>query len=63
VNFIAALHKRFYIYLLKELTYIFLLSLGILTFILVLSRIGKLADLVINRGVEIKDIVLLIVYS
>ena len=63
MNFIGALRKRFYIYLLKELTYIFLLSLGILTFILVLSRIGKLADLVINRGVEIKDIVLLIVYS
>jgi len=63
VNFIATLNRRFYIYLLKELVYIFLLSLGILTFILVLSRIGKLADLVINRGVEVKDIVLLIVYS
>ena len=63
VNFIGTLNRRFYIYLLKELVYIFLLSLGILTFILVLSRIGKLADLVINRGVEIKDIVLLIVYS
>jgi lipopolysaccharide export system permease protein len=45
------------------LIYIFLLSLAILTFILVLGRIGKLADLVVNRGVEIKDIVLLIVYS
>jgi len=63
VNFIGTLNRRFYIYLLKELVYIFLLSLGILTFILVLSRIGKLADLVINRGVEVKDIVLLIVYS
>ncbi|MDR2018203.1 MAG: LptF/LptG family permease [Syntrophobacterales bacterium] len=63
VKFIRTLHRRFYIYLLKELIYVFLLSLGILTFILVLSRIGKLADLVINRGVEVKDIVLLIVYS
>ena len=63
VNFIGTLNRRFYIYLLKELVYVFLLSVGILTFILVLSRIGKLADLVVNRGVEIKDIVLLIVYS
>ena len=41
----------------------FLLSLGILTFILVLGRIGKMVDLVINKGVDLKDIILLIVYS
>jgi lipopolysaccharide export system permease protein len=63
VNLIHTLNKRFYLYLLKELSYIFFLSLGILTFIMVLSRLGKLADLVINKGVEIKDILLLIVYS
>jgi lipopolysaccharide export system permease protein len=63
VNLIHTLNKRFYLYLFKELSYIFLLSLGILTFVMVLGRIGKLADLVINKGVEIKDIVLLIVYS
>jgi lipopolysaccharide export system permease protein len=63
MNYGFGLYKRFYLYLLKELTYIFLLSLGILTFILVLSRIGKIADLVINKGVEIKDIVLLILYT
>ncbi|HEY3275874.1 MAG TPA: LptF/LptG family permease [Syntrophorhabdaceae bacterium] len=63
VNLIGTLNKRFYLYLLKELSYIFLLSLGILTFILVLGRIGQLADLVVNKGVEIKDIILLIVYS
>ncbi len=63
VKFIGTLHKKFYIYLLKELSYIFLLSLGILTFIMVLSKIGKLADFVVNKGVEIKDIILLIVYS
>lgn len=57
------LNRTFYVYLLKELGAIFLLSLGILTFIMVLSRIGKLADLVINKGVDLKDIVLLIVYS
>lgn len=50
-------------YLMKELAYMFLLSLGILTFILVLARIGKMVDLVINKGVDLMDIVLLIVYS
>ena len=56
-------NKRFYLYLLKELLSLFILSLGVFTFILVLSRIGKIADLVINKGVDVKDIVLLIVYS
>lgn len=37
--------------------------MGILTFILVLSRLGKLADLVVNKGVGFLDIFLLIVYS
>lgn len=60
---IQTLNRKFYLYLLKELGYILLLSLGILTFILVMSRLGKLADLVINKGVEVKDILLLIVYS
>lgn len=60
---IQTLNRKFYLYLLKELAYILLLSLGILTFILVMSRLGKLADLVINKGVEVKDIILLIVYS
>jgi lipopolysaccharide export system permease protein len=63
VHILTKLHKKFYIYVLKELSYILLLSLGILTFILVLSRLGKMTDLVINKGVDVKDIVLLIVYS
>lgn len=54
---------KFNIYLLKELSYILLLSLGILTFILVLSRLGKIADLVINKGVGLKDVVFLIAFS
>lgn len=54
---------KFNLYLLKELSYILFLSLGILTFILVLSRLGKLADLVINKGVGISDIFFLIVFS
>jgi lipopolysaccharide export system permease protein len=54
---------KFNIYLLKELSYILFLSLGILTFILVLSRLGKIADLVINKGVGLNDIVFLIIFS
>ena len=54
---------RFNIYLLKELSYILMLSLGILTFILVLSRLAKIADLVINKGVGLKDIFALIAFS
>lgn len=63
MEFTGKLLKKFYLYLLKELTFIFCLAVGILTFILVLSRIGKIADLVINKGVALKDIILLIVYS
>ncbi|MDD3846899.1 MAG: LptF/LptG family permease [Syntrophorhabdaceae bacterium] len=54
---------KFNIYLLKELTGILLLSLGILTFILVLSRLGKIADLVINKGVGFGDIFALVAFS
>jgi lipopolysaccharide export system permease protein len=57
------LYKKFYGYLWKELLSLLLLSVGIFTFILVLSRIGKIADLVINRGVGITDILALIIYS
>jgi len=63
VYIIDKINRKFYLYLLKELSYILLLSLAILTFILVMSRLGKLTDLVINKGVDLKDIVLLIVYS
>lgn len=45
------------------MSFILLLSLAVLTFILVMNRLGKLTDLVINKGVELIDIVLLIVYS
>ena len=59
----ARLHKKFHFYLLKELLLLFFLSLSVFTFILVISRLGKMADLVINRGVDLKDILLLIAYS
>ena len=57
------LHKRLYLYLLKELMSLFFLSLFIFTFILVVSRLGRLADLVINKGVNLTDILLLVLYS
>lgn len=60
---LGSLRKKFYVYFLKELLGLFFLSVGIFTFIMVLSRLGKLTDLVINKGVGISDIVLLIVYS
>lgn len=63
VQIIRTSYKKFHLYILKELSYILLLSLAILTFILVMSRLGKLTDLVINKGVSLMDIVLLIVYS
>lgn len=50
-------------YVLKELFYLFSLSLFLLTFILVIGRIRKLTDLIINKGVEIQDIFLLLLYS
>ncbi len=35
----------------------------VFTFIFVLGRLGKMADLVINKGVNLKDILLLLAYS
>lgn len=49
--------------MLKELIITLLVSIGVLTFILILSRLGKLADLVINKGVGLFDILFLIIYS
>ncbi|MGD0232196.1 MAG: LptF/LptG family permease [Syntrophorhabdales bacterium] len=60
---VGFLRKRFYLYLLKELVLLFFISVAVFTFILVMSRLGKMADLVINKGVQPKDIVLLIAYS
>jgi lipopolysaccharide export system permease protein len=63
VQIVRNFYKKFHLYILKELSYILLLALAVLTFILVMNRLGKLTDLVINKGVELIDIVLLIVYS
>jgi lipopolysaccharide export system permease protein len=63
MKFIEKLQNKFYLYLFKELTYILCLALGILTFILIMSKMGRIADLVINKGVDMKDIILLVIYS
>lgn len=60
---VGLFRNRFYFYFLRELLGLFFLSVGIFTFLMVLSRLGKLTDLVINKGVDISDILLLIVYS
>lgn len=63
MEILKKLSSQFNKYLLKELVVILLLSIGILTFILVLGRLGKMIDLIINKGVRFQDIFLLIVYS
>jgi lipopolysaccharide export system permease protein len=63
MKFIEKLQNRFYIYIFKELAYILCLALGILTFILIMSKMGRITDLVINKGVDLIDIILLIIYS
>jgi len=63
MEILRKLYSQFNIYILKELIITLLISMGVLTFILVLSRLGKMADLVINKGVGFSDILLLIVYS
>jgi len=63
MEILKKLCSRFNFYILKELIVTLLISIGVLTFILVLSRLGKMADLVINKGVGLSDIFFLIVYS
>jgi len=63
MEILKKLCSRFNFYILKELIVTLLISIGVLTFILVLSRLGKIADLVINKGVGLSDIFFLIVYS
>ncbi|MCS7280495.1 MAG: LptF/LptG family permease [Desulfobacterota bacterium] len=55
--------KRFYFYVCKEILYVFLVSIFLLTFVLILGRIRKLTDLIINKGVEVQDILLVLLYT
>lgn len=49
-------------YILKEIAAPFITSLAVFTFILLIGNIFKLADLLINKGVEIKDVLRLFLY-
>lgn len=55
-------HTRIYKYILGEITGPTLLSLLIFTFVLLMGRIPKLAEMVINKGVPLSEIVLLFSY-
>lgn len=49
-------------YVLKEITAPLIVSLVVFTFILLIGNMFKLADLLINKGVEIKDVLKLFIY-
>ncbi len=55
--------NTFHFYIIKEVFPIFSLSALLFAFILVVGRIRQLTDLIINKGVEIKDIFLVLLYS
>ena len=63
MEILRKLRFRFSLYLLKELIITLIVSMGVLTFLLVLSRLGKMAELVVNKGVGLSDILFLIAYS
>jgi len=49
-------------YIAREITIPFLLGLSIFTFIMLMDRLLKLTELVINKGVKLVEIVKLIIY-
>lgn len=50
------------LYIIREISSLFMLSIAVFTLILLLGRLIKLTDLVISRGVPLSDISLMIVY-
>lgn len=54
--------KIIYRYILKEITYPFILALFVATFVLMMGRILQLMELVINKGVDLWDISKLILF-
>ena len=50
------------LYIIREITSLFMLSIAVFTLILLLGRLIKLTDLVISRGVPLSDITLMIIY-
>jgi len=58
IHMMKIIHK----YILKEISYPFLMILFVLTFVLLMGRILQLMDLMINKGVGVDDIGRLIFY-
>jgi lipopolysaccharide export system permease protein len=54
---------RLYGYILREIFGILLVGLFVFTSILILNRFSKLTELILEKGVSLKDILLLFVYS
>ena len=50
------------LYIIREITSLFMLSIAVFTLILLLGRLIKLTDLVISRGVPLSDISWMIIY-
>lgn len=49
-------------YILKEITSPLITSLAVFTFVLLIGNMFKLADLLVNKGVEIQDVLKLFIY-
>jgi lipopolysaccharide export system permease protein len=54
--------KTTYLYILKEILPIFLIGLMIFTFILLMDKILKLIELIVTRGVDISQILMLLLF-
>lgn len=50
------------LYIIREITHLFLLGISIFTMILLMGRLIKLTDMVLTRGVPLADVGLMIVY-
>jgi len=57
-----AMKKTLYLYILKEITVPFILGFAVFTFVLLMGRFMKLADLVIAKGVPVSDVARLLLY-
>src|SRR6266540_1726410 len=58
----AIMKKTLFKYMLKEIAVPFLLGIGVFTFVLLMGRFLKLADLVISKGVPLTDVLKLLLY-
>ncbi len=58
----AVMKKTLFAYIFKEIAVPFLLGMGVFTFVLLMGRLLRLADLVVAKGVPFSDILRLVVY-